>query len=257
MARSLALGLVFVLVATVSARDVTRATEAEYLASHVAGVKVPANVQTNVVNMTYPCQYCEAVLAFVSGMATDPTLVNAITAYMETTGCTFGSPAPLRKYCIDFAKEIPVMVKAFADDYLGPSDCAPLCKAPPMSHQELAQMIAKLVFGLQQNQDVQFPCLYCENVMKFVHNLTTDEALLTAIVNYTDGLACIYMVPEGFKTYCQAYVSKIPAMVKEFVNTYLNPTEICASVCSPRGMDQKPNFLSTVAQRAPSKTSSK
>jgi hypothetical protein len=252
MARSLALGLVLVLVATVSAR-----------------APGPQNIQHQYASAgkgDFPCMFCENIIKFLNDMSVDSTMMAAAAHFVDTFVCTYLVPQGFNAYCKDYVLQIPSLIKAFGDDYFNPSECAPVCnvltKNTTLTKHEVAAMMAKLAIGLQQikglsteSKDGDFPCLFCENIMIFVYNMSVDENMMTAATSFVDTFVCTYLVPGGFVQYCHDYVRHIPSLIKAFANTYLNSTVTCASLCSSPEMGQQLNFLNTLAKGAPFKPS--
>ncbi|XP_022081187.1 uncharacterized protein LOC110974118 [Acanthaster planci] len=88
----------------------------------------------------------------------------------------------------------------------------------------------KLEEGLPTPENGQFLCLYCNMLLSFVKNISTDRGFLDMLVR-TNKEACHFLSPAGFEKYCEDYVRGMPNLIVTFVDEYLDPAKNCATVC--------------------------
>ncbi|XP_038071376.1 uncharacterized protein LOC119742202 [Patiria miniata] len=99
-----------------------------------------------------------------------------------------------------------------------------------------------------EQQDNHFLCVLCEEVLTFSYNVSTDKEFLALLQNYQRQVACTYLIPEGFKSFCENYIQDIPKLVVAFANTYLNPDR-CAFLCKSSDMNQQLNVLGSIVKK--------
>ncbi|XP_022081036.1 uncharacterized protein LOC110974035 [Acanthaster planci] len=103
------------------------------------------------------------------------------------------------------------------------------------------------VFSTPQNGP--FLCMWCDMVVTFVRNVSTDRDFLDLLVKNRKE-ACHFWSPAGFEKYCEDYVNEIPHSIALFADEYLDPAKDCATVCRGQEPDQQhPTALNNFVQK--------
>ncbi|XP_071808807.1 uncharacterized protein [Asterias amurensis] len=182
------------------------------------------------------CPYCEKAVEELKQYATSNATLAEVEQLVEFY-CSF-APSVFHTQCLDLAKQLPGLIKAFAEQYLNPElACMEVCPAGEFTAKAavdnvIVTSLAPLFGKMAGNLKGGFVCVACENGVGLLRNITLNQGVMASAEKFWEGL-CVF-TPYMYYQNCLDFVKTVPGMIQLFAQEYLNPVKDCADVCPAR-----------------------